>query len=1789
MKFKTIEIMFFFLLIMPMFASAVSLEFKGTGSMDDDALFMALTFDDNETPWTDYSQYNHSNVTYGSPTQINDREIAKWYGAGNFSETGGSDYIVYALNDSIDYSSTGLACNFWVYHTSEPLGSNSQYYYWIGNSTTDNQHVQQGDYGMSYNWDTYNGTAMGQVGANLGETYSDTTGYWVWTHGQYDPATQRFKAWRNDNLIADNTYTNRGNLSFNADYFFQLARGDYGIDTHGYLDEVFCYSRGNFTSDEVIAEYRLKAQGTPPDLNLLAVSDSIPDSSVLYDWSGAVMTLNTTGTIPYSVNVSNEGITVNSSNFNVTFTLDSVAYTNGTTIYPATTVCNQQVQLDARETKLVTCNLTKYPEATMIGHVLVDAFDEINETFYSGRETDNNHTFRFVHKSFPRAVIPSYEYYEDTLKPIWENSSMPDNIAYTAWNWHRNFVSDPVNSGWTAEDADIRGGKGLENCVNAFINNWTSANAAQQYCLDHLEHWFTVVDDWETGSVQLTHGVSRMYEGFDLVARYLNKSDFDRFSAGMVNVCQDIFGKTNVRPDLDNNNAQPANGKGFGSGLGTACIGAVSLDPSNPNVIWHYTDRQGYVDTITPWIDRTNRYIGSGKNDKDYVIGEGILYTGYGLFNTVDFMNMVKNMGLDDVAATYNNEVCGLATQTLHEVMDFNYLGSTLRSDKAIYTRFFPFGDSNAYYNYGENGVSGWSSVSYLASQCNDDLYKRAATTIRRIAKDNQGSSMATQPTMDLFYYPPIANLTSLTTTELQDNFYLRDTYSFDRAQWRYGNWDYGRGSATVILEGGEEVGAGHPHAQGLMLYAHVYGEPFIEGLQVPSEDVGRSEKFGNTFNFIDGNYSTGDYWVDCFDAKYYQYYGRNDCSIDTMDQYPQMRFMPENYKGRTLFTFSTQRAEFGSAYSWKPYEGVTEPPVRAVIFLGDAFLTWDTTKMDTARYWEENFINSQSEFSANTSDNKIVFTRVGTDYRYKIDPIYNNTAIYARSRSTGEQASNEKTGSPNLNFYYQSSHLYTNSTQNVSLIVMHSWINGTDWSSYNASVATSYLDQVATITTPLQGQVSIAFDTVGNDGLSYQSNTADGWYLAKWNGSEKWASSNFTRIERSFAGLYNLISTDDPITAQWTIGDDNITMFADTWQISSLGYIDVAESVAVTVDVRELTNRTNMTVKKDGVIIPSSQVGDVVTFNASSDKHGSEFVIYSASATSESFDLTSATFKSEKGRRESTEDLILSWIGTLLDRVIADFRIAGVSFHKITMPFDLSVTPYTIDYSTHGNNGTASGAAWNDAGIKDGSMTFDGSNDLITIANDAAFSPANNNISGSLFFNLDTLPASGSYETLIGKGNDSGHEWQVRVHDNGIVGFVLMNATQPAAAGGSASPPTTNMSIFFPLNASSGSTATNYGSLGINALFGTAGNIAYVTDTDGIQRLRFYGYGSSPNGFRLASSPSGAIDVDGDTDMSWCGVISVKNDADGYIWRANDGGDSYIRYEAATNKIHTYWKDRNAYTTTALTVGSIYAFCFAFDASANTGYTYLNATLDNTQTGMDQSWDSNQGNFYLGMRDYGNWFNGTIGNVRYYNGYMVTSDDVVEIFNADLNTSTGGSGTEVSFEINTTTNISTGSWYSVQWSYDGTNASIWLNGSNAAENTVSGVTLADSTAPLIIGSYNDDHFIDGKIDELYFADHAGSTGQAAYYESDGRAGSTLAHIDDTITVTKQIWTARVYATDDEFATTSEAMISNGLQIIAGVTYAPFIWIAASAGGGYIVSMLIRRSRPRDRRRRRRR
>lgn len=1777
MKLKIIVSVVLAILLLPFLAQAISLEFKGTGSMDDDALIMAITGDNETIPFYDYSPYHNPNVSVlGSPSHISDRNIAKWYGALNFSATSG-DGVLYNLSNSIDDDMTGFACNFWVYHTTEPTGGSSQYYMWVGTSDSDNQHAQQGDYGVAVNLDTTNGTS----GVAMGESYSDTTGYWSWIHFQYDDQTEVFKAYRNGDLRSSYTDTGAGNITWSDNYQFRLAYGDYNIDLHGYIDEVFCYNRGNFTSEEVVAEYRLKAQGTPPDLNLLALSDSIPDTSVLYDFTGSEVTLNTTGTIPYSVNVSNEGITVDSTDFNVTFTVDYVWYTNGTKTYPNEIICDERIQLDAYTNTLVTCNIPKYAEATIKGHVIVDAYDEVDEEAYSGRETDNTQPFYFVLKSFPRAVIPNQEYFDDVLYPVMTNNSIPDNIAYDAWNWYRSFVSDPVNTGWGAEDSDIRGRKGYENCVNAYLNNW-GGGTAQQYCLDHLEHWFVTVDDWDTGSVQLLHDAQRMVQAFDLVARYLNKTDFDRFGAGMTQVCLDIYGKSNVRPDKDGNNPSPANGWGFGSGLGVYCYGSLGLNPENPMMHWNYQDKNGYVDTSMTWINRTIKYIASGKNDKDNFVGEGVLYAGYGMYNTMDVINLIYNLGVYDFTEVYNNELCGRGVEYLWNIQDFNYRGDTLRSDKSNYARSLPFGDSHAYYQIGEHNVAGASYITALAKYCQDPDYQKASLTIRRELADRGGISMYSQPLMDLFYYPPLATIPSLTTEELQQKFSLQNAYSFDRVLWRYGNWDYSRGSATVMLEGGEEVGAGHPMAEGLMLYVHVYGEPFIEGVQVPSEDVGRSEKFGNTFNFIDGNYSTSDYWTECYDAKYYQYFGRNGCSIDSMDEYPQMRFMPENYRGRTLFTFGIPNAEFGSAYGYKPYEGTTRPPQRAVIMLGDAFLTWDRTRMNAERYWEENFINSYSEFDANTSDNMIVFNRVGTDYRYKIEPIYNDTPIYSRTRSTGEQASNEKTGSPNLNFYYRSSHLYNNATTNMSLVVMHSWINGTDWSGYDHDNFQSYGDEGVNITTPLQ-ELAILFDTSESDGLNLGGVTSDGWYLAKWKDLDTYASSNFTLLERYQAGTYTALDFSKPITAKVSWGSNNVTLFANSWQISSMGHIDVATAVTTNIDVRELDNRSNITVTKDGETISSTQVGDIVSFTMDTEKHGSEYILLSTSGETESFDLTSVTIKSEKGRRYVDEDLILSWVGTLLDRIIGDWRIGGISFHSINMPFDLNVSPYAIDYSTNGNNGTLSGATWNDAGIKDGSLTLDGSNDLVTISDNADFDLADNNLSGSMFFNLDTLPSVGTYETLVGKTD----EWQIRIDENGVVSFVIMNETQGTGGSAEAS------AILEAWDFEEGTGTVAYGSKGVLNLTANSGIWAtggYCADGNCIMTTE------SINADLQGKIPE-TLDPNNYDDFTVCTVLTYHE----YDTNENDNLFAFgnaNHYTLDSYPDNPYIRGRfdlasgsscNAGTSdSGFVVNQTYKICAGHDRTTN--YIYVDgALLDSTACSDSARYELGGSDLRIGEGAFnGADLHGT------YDSFVILSDspDNVAVWynntGYEASSWTGGTTIEVSHIVNTTSSVSTGIWHSVQWDYDGTNSTIWINGTAKGESAVEGVTISDTTGDLTLGSYDGGQFIDGKIDEFYLTTRTISDTQAGYYESDGRAGLTLSHIDDYQTQAKEKWSNLIYATDDEFATNDENLLSNLLQIIQGFAFAPFIFVASASGGAYIVAYIIRRNKPRNRNTRRR-
>ncbi len=222
----------------------------------------------------------------------------------------------------------------------------------------------------------------------------------------------------------------------------------------------------------------------------------------------------------------------------------------------------------------------------------------------------------------------------------------------------------------------------------------------------------------------------------------------------------------------------------------------------------------------------------------------------------------------------------------------------------------------------------------------------------------------------------------------------------------------------------------------------------------------------------------------------------------------------------------------------------------------------------------------------------------------------------------------------------------------------------------------------------------------------------------------------------------------------------------------------------------------------------------------------------------------------------------------------------------------------------------------------------------------------------------------------------------------------------------------TTNMTIWFPLNETSGTEAQNFGnSPELGGTTTTNDGYDFIEDTDGIYRLWGKGLSTTsfPNAFELNTSESGQLDSPAGIDMSFCMVVNMKSTSyvtEPKLVRFNTGGDERVFYINSSKKVRMLWHDRSIDTSATFDVEKIYHYCFTFDNSANTGRVYVNGTLDNTNTGMDQDFASNPSDFYIGHRDFNQYINATMGNVRFWNGYLLSASEVADVFNTDLNVS---------------------------------------------------------------------------------------------------------------------------------------------------------------------------------------
>src|SRR3989338_4770635 len=109
----------------------------------DPSLVIALTFDDKNDPWKDYSLYNHKFDVQGNVGLAN-RSFCKWYGCANMSDTDGSDYLNSTSKAAFN---NGIAVSFWVYLNENP-GNPSQAFFQIGKGST-LKWAEEGSYGIS--------------------------------------------------------------------------------------------------------------------------------------------------------------------------------------------------------------------------------------------------------------------------------------------------------------------------------------------------------------------------------------------------------------------------------------------------------------------------------------------------------------------------------------------------------------------------------------------------------------------------------------------------------------------------------------------------------------------------------------------------------------------------------------------------------------------------------------------------------------------------------------------------------------------------------------------------------------------------------------------------------------------------------------------------------------------------------------------------------------------------------------------------------------------------------------------------------------------------------------------------------------------------------------------------------------------------------------------------------------------------------------------------------------------------------------------------------------------------------------------------------------------------------------------------------------------------------------------------------------------------------------------------------------------------------------------------------
>ncbi|MBN2422263.1 hypothetical protein JXB41_03480 [Candidatus Woesearchaeota archaeon] len=1147
-----------------------------TGISDD--LVLNLTFDDPADPWKDYSDLDHEFNAVGEVNWVN-QTYSKYYGGLNLSP--GSDNYLNSTS-LFSLSSGGYTSCMWIYYRVAPSTQGDSAGHWQVGTTSDAIGVFEDKNAYGLKALTYNTT-----GSYVENILNDQSTSGKWYHFCIIHNLTAVKFYVDGSLRTTRDYTgNDFAMSFNKQLV--IGKGRYSSAPNGIIDEVVLWNRTNFTNSDILAIYNDKRLGTPPDLDIYVknITYELP-----YDWDSDnnSVEVNAGNNMNVNITIANSG-TDYTGNFNWNCTIYNTI--TGT----ETKLCSGRTALNANTETTIACNWTSQV-GFFRGNCTIDSSSEISED----DETNNVQTVWIPFMDRPWFHFNLTEWY-DILYPYMTDST--NKLSYETWDWTDNNGCSAFNQGYDGGNIDPYGKYARTCAVSCLINNYTGYGCSQ--ARTHLFGWANrTVSGYN--NVQEIHELAHLGVAYDILFPNLSESDNDLISRELHDICQQITNLQNTRPDLDNDDAITGdNGQGFGSGMSGFCYSLLGAYKDNPTMI-HINDQiYDGSNVVDEWMDRELRLIRAYKNDSYTHYQEGRNYLFYAMYHYVENAYFENRYGLNDLT-NYNHVFCSLAREMLTDTLDFNYNGDSLRNDEDRTMRGIQRGDSNSYQHPADGSMQGYAVLTYMGLLCDDINIKKSILWLRNYSYARGDGHLET---LDSYLFGQLETQAGSIPNSVESVF--SEKFLFDNADDILTiRLNYSYINDTVIqIDGGEERGSGHSQAQGYYLYYN--GEPFLDYEQVPFEDDVRAETWKNGISLqndtqtVEGQ--TSFYNANCGVAELNQHYGMSDCptryySID----YPDYRKNPVEYTGDLYNYIGTSDANFAGVHVFRPYynsNGVNEFFVK----FGDVLAKRTVVSAVTeGKGIYHNFININDEYTESRNGLNFTFTRTGTNKNLITQLIHSsqnniilgggNTTIQYCFTKTSCSGSSRGLGTYRRMYYFTDS-------ADLDLIHAHHWYTT---GNYNEIRSINQTDKGLQ-----QSNNFILFDTDNNGEVSYSDKNASGWALAFNENTKEIAAFNTSFIKTDG---FTLFRSNDTLSVHIQRNADQITLTANSFKdIDNDGY-DYPVEIEVTIDAQELTNNSDLTVRKNMNLISGSESGSEVTFTVFTDQNSDVYTITGGSS----------------------------------------------------------------------------------------------------------------------------------------------------------------------------------------------------------------------------------------------------------------------------------------------------------------------------------------------------------------------------------------------------------------------------------------------------------------------------------------------------------------------------------------------------------------------------------------------